>query len=330
MPSTFFAWRLFDTNGRIDGQLVERDLDEIAGAGDVLIRGAYAGVNFKDALAGLNRAPIIRRFPCTPGIEITGTVERSANPRFAPGDPVIVHGFGIGADRDGGFSQAIAVPGDFVVKLPASLSLEEVGTMGVAGYTAALAIDALEHNGLTPESGPVAVNGATGGVASIAIDMLSASGYTVHAISRKADDGWLREIGAAEVSLPAEPGTKPLERAHWAGAIDSLGGAPLDALLRTMLPYGAIASFGNAAGNTLATSMMPFILRGVRLLGINANSAMPLRERIWARIGSDLRPRHMARIGRRIGLEELPAAFRALIEGGGRGRFVVDLKRHEA
>lgn len=327
MSETFLAWRLFRDAEGFRGRLVERPVGEIAGDGDVLIRGAYAGVNYKDALAGLDRAPIVRNFPCTAGIEVTGTVERSADPRFAPGDPVIVHGFGIGADRDGGFSQLLAVPGSMVVRLPASLSLADAGTIGVAGYTAALAIDALEHNGLAPERGPVVVNGATGGVASLAIDMLAGAGYQVHALTRQRDDGWLRELGAVEVSAPGEPGEKPLERARWAGAIDSLGDAPLDALLRSMQPDGVVASFGNAAGNRLSTSMMPFILRGVRLIGINANSPMPLRERIWARIGSDLKPRHSQRIGTQIGLDELPGAFESLIRGEGRGRFVVDLRR---
>ena len=327
MPETSLAWRLHRDSDGFRGCLVERPLDEIAGDGDVLIRGAYAGVNFKDALAGLDRAPIVRNFPCTAGIEVTGTVERSADPRFTPGDAVIVHGFGIGADRDGGFAQHIAVPGSMVVKLPQNLSLEDAGTVGVAGYTAALAIDALEHNGLAPDRGPVVVNGATGGVASLAIDMLAGAGYQVHALTRKADDGWLRELGAAEVAAPGEPGEKALERARWAGAIDSLGDTALDALLRAMQPDGVVASFGNAAGNRLSTSMMPFILRGVRLIGINANSPMPLRERIWARIGSDLKPGHAKRIGTLIGLDELPRAFEALIRGEGRGRFVVDLRR---
>ncbi len=319
------CWRLFDDGGTITGRLVERPLAEIAAAGDVLIRGAYAGVNYKDALAGLNRAPIIRQFPCTPGIELTGTVERSRDPRFSPGDAVIVHGFGLGADRDGGFAEAIAVDADQVVRLPPSLSLADAGTIGVAGYTAALAIDAMEQNGLTPAGGPVAVNGATGGVATIAIDMLAGLGYTVHALTRQPDDGWLRTLGAADVLGPIEVGAKPLERARWSGAIDSLGDASLDALLRTMQPSGVVASFGNAVGNGLSTSVLPFIMRGVRLLGINANSPMPLRQRIWARIGTDLKPRHAATIARPIGLEALPEAFQALIDGKGRGRFVVRL-----
>ncbi len=326
MTDAFLAWRLFKDEKGFRSALVERQLAEIAGDGDVVIRGAYAGVNYKDALAGLDRAPIVRSFPCTGGIEIAGTVEQSADSRFRAGDRVIVHGFGLSAERDGGFTQTTVVPADLVMRLPEGLSLEEAGTLGAAGYTAALAIDALEQNGLAPANGPVAVNGATGGVACLAIDMLAGLGYEVCALSRKSDDGWLRKLGAREVHPPPTIGARPLERARWAGAIDSLGGEPLDDLLRTMLPNGVIASFGNAAGNGLSTSMMPLILRGVRLLGINANSPMPLRERIWARLATDLRPRHMAAIRRVIGLRELPQAFEALIEGRNRGRLVVDLQ----
>lgn len=326
MTETYRTWCLHETQGTVSGQLEDRALDALRAAGGVLIRGAYAGVNFKDALAFLNRAKIIRAFPCIPGIEVTGTVEASDDPRFAPGDAVIVHGFGLGADRDGGFTQRLAVPADLVVKLPAALGLLEAGVIGVAGYTAALAIDAMQLNGLAPSRGPVAVNGATGGVASLAIDMLAGLGHEVHAITRQADDGWLRGLGAAEVLAPPEVGRRPLEAALWAGAVDSLGGAALDALLRTMRQDGVVAAFGNAMGNELSSSVLPLILRGVRLLGINANSAMPLRERIWARLATDLRPRHTAQIGTTIPLTDLPRACETLIEGRGRGRFVLDLQ----
>lgn len=325
--SSYRAWRLFDEGGTVTGRLVEQPLEALEREGGVLIRGAYAGVNYKDALAGLNRAKIVRRFPCTAGIEVTGTVVRSDDARFAPGDAVIVHGFGLGAERDGGFSEMIAAPADQVVRLPAGLGTFEAGVVGVAGYTAALAIDAMELNGLARGAGPVAVNGATGGVATLAIDMLAGLGHEVHAITRQPDDGWLRGLGAARVRAPEPVGKRPLEAAQWAGAVDSLGGAALDGLVRTMRQDGVVAAFGNAMGNDLATSVLPFILRGVRLLGINANSPMPLRERIWNRIGTDLRPRHAAAIGTTIGIEELPRAFEALIEGRGRGRFVVDLGR---
>jgi acrylyl-CoA reductase (NADPH) len=326
MPETYRAWCLHEAEGAVTARLETRDVDALRTAGGVLIRAAWAGVNYKDALAVLNRAKIVRAFPCIPGIEVTGTVEASDDARFAPGDAVIVHGFGLGADRDGGFTERLAVPADLVVKLPAALNLREAGIVGVAGYTAALAIDAMEVNGLAPGRGPVAVNGATGGVASLAIDMLAGLGYEVHAITRQADDGWLRTLGAAQVLAPPAVGRRPLEAATWAGAVDSLGGAALDGLLRTMRQDGVVAAFGNAMGNDLATSVLPLILRGVRLLGINANSPMPLRERIWSRIATDLRPRHAAQIGRTIAMANLPDACETLIAGDGRGRFVIDLQ----
>jgi acrylyl-CoA reductase (NADPH) len=321
----FLAYRLFDDAGRVEGRVVSVPLAPLRAGGGVRIRGRYASVNYKDALAATNRAKIVRRFPCTAGIELTGVVDGSDDSRFAPGDPVIVHGFGLGADRDGGFAQWLTVPADLVLRLPDGLSLREAGTIGVAGYTAALAIDAMEINGLAPGSGPVLVNGATGGVASLAIDMLAGRGYRVVAHSRKPDDGWLRALGADEVALPIEVGPKPLEPGRWAGALDSLGGPALDALLRTMATDGVVASFGNATGNELHTSVLPFIIRGARLIGINANSPMPLRTRIWQRIATDLRPRHIDRIANPIRLDGLPRAFDAMLAGESRGRFVVEL-----
>ena len=321
---TYRAWRLEREDEPGLGRVHELPLSAPA-AGELRVRVRWAGVNYKDALSAARRAKIVRRFPCTLGIEAVGTVEESGDARFAEGDAVIVHGFGLAAERDGGFAQVLQVPADLAVPLPASLEPFEAATIGVAGYTAALAIDAMQANGWTPGAGPVAVVGATGGVASLAIDLLSGLGATVHALTRRPDDGWLRSLGAAEVGPPPEAGDRPLESARWSGAIDSLGGPALDALLRTARPDAVIASFGNAAGNALSTSMMPFILRGVRLIGINANSPMPLRRRIWDRLGSDLKPRHAARIGRPVALDALPAAFEALLDGRGRGRFVVDL-----
>ena len=326
MSETFHAWRVEREGEPGFGALREMPLAPLRSAGGVLVRGAYAGVNYKDALSAAGRGKIVRTFPCTLGIELVGTVEASDDARFAAGDPVIVHGFGLAAERDGGFAQYLQAPADRVVPLPAGLALAEAATVGVAGYTAALAIDAMQANGWTAQAGPVAVNGATGGVASIAVDMLAGLGAEVHALTRQPDDGWLRGLGAAVVAPPLAPGGRPLEGATWSGAVDSLGGAALDALLRTMRPDGVVAAFGNAAGNDLSTSVLPFILRGVRLLGINANSPMPLRRRIWARIGDDLRPRHAASIATTIRLAELPRAFEALLEGRGRGRFVVDLR----
>ena len=323
IPSVLRAWRAFDEDGRVAARLVDQPLAEVERAGGVLVRVAWAGVNYKDALAATGRAPVVRRFPCTLGIEAAGTVARSDDARFAPGDAVIVHGFGLGAERDGGFAEWVAAPADQVVRLPAALTVREAATIGVAGYTAALAIDAMQANGLTPAAGPVAVTGATGGVGALAVDMLAASGHRVHAITRKPDDGWLRALGADAVGTLEPAGDRPLGRVRWAGAMDALGGAALDALLRTMQPDGVVASYGNATGNALSTSVLPFILRGVRLLGINANSPMALRTRIWARLATDLRPRHLDRIATPIGLDDLPGACERLMAGEARGRFVV-------
>ncbi len=326
MTETYRAWRVEREGEPGFGALRELPLAPLRQAGGVLVRGAFAGVNFKDALSAAGRGKIVRTFPCTLGIEMVGTVEASDDAAFAPGDAVIVHGFGLAAERDGGFAECLQAPADRVVKLPDGLSPIEAATIGVAGYTAALAIDAMQLNGWTPQAGPVAVNGATGGVASLGIDMLAGLGAEVHALTRQPDDGWLRSLGAAEVAAPLAVGERPLERAAWSGALDSLGGPALDALLRTMLPDGVVAAFGNASGNGLPTSVLPFILRGVRLIGINANSPMPLRQRIWSRLGADLRPRHAALVGQTLPMAELPRAFEALLEGRGRGRFVVDLR----
>lgn len=326
MSGTYRAWRVEREGEPGLGALRELPLTPLREAGGVLVRGAFAGVNYKDALSAAGRGKIVRVFPCTLGIEVVGTVETSDDARFAPGDPVIVHGFGLAAERDGGFAEYLQAPADKVVPLPAGLPLVEAATVGVAGYTAALAIDAMQLNGWTPRSGPVAVNGATGGVASLGIDMLAGLGAEVHALTRQPDDGWLRALGAAVVAPPIAAGDKPLERATWSGALDSLGGPALDALLRTAAPDAVVAAFGNAMGNGLPTSVLPFILRGVRLLGINANSPMPVRRRVWGRIGSDLKPRHAAAIGTTIPMAALPRAFEALLEGRGRGRFVVDLR----
>lgn len=325
--SSFRAYRLFEGKEKPEGRIVTMKVDELP-AGDVLIRTAYSGVNYKDALAahGINR--IIRTFPRIGGIELVGRVEESRDGRFRKGDAVIVHGFGIGVDHDGGFAEYARVPADWVMPLPAGLSERDAAVCGVAGYTAALSIHLMELNGLTPEAGKVLVNGATGGVGSIAIDMLARRGYRVTAVTGKeAERDFLVRLGAAEV-LPRgslEMGRRPLEQGLWAGAVDSVGGEMLAWLTRTMQQDGVIASFGNAGGMDLHTTVLPFILRGVRLLGIRANSPMELRRVVWGRIAGDLRPRHLDEIGRTIGLEDLPETFTRLLESRSRGRAVVAL-----
>lgn len=325
----FRAYRLFQGSGDApQGRFVTMRTDELP-AGEVLVRSEYAGVNFKDALAAHGINKIIRQYPRIGGIEFSGVVAQSADARLRVGARVIVHGFGAGVDHDGGFAQYARVPADWVLPLPEGIGPREASTIGVAGYTAALCIHLMELNGLTPEAGPVLVDGATGGVGSLAIDMLSGRGYRVTAVTGKeAERDYLLRLGAGEVLLRdgLEMGKRPLEKALWAGAIDSAGGEMLAWLTRTMQPNGVIAAVGNAAGMELNTSVLPFILRGIRLLGIVANSPMPLRRTIWGKLAGELRPRHLEAIADEIRLDGLPAAFARLLRGGARGRTIVKLQ----
>jgi acrylyl-CoA reductase (NADPH) len=302
----------------------ESDLD----SGDVTIRVAFASINYKDALAATGKAPIIRRFPCVGGIDAVGTVEASSDPRYAKGDAVIVHSHGFGVSHHGGYAQIARAPSDWVNGVPQAMTPLEAITIGIAGYTAALAIELCEMNGLHPEKGKVLVNGATGGVGGIAIDLLSQRGYHVVAATRKLDQtAYLRALGAAEVVDAAAMlvGERPLEPATWQGAIDSLGGGPLAALTRTMKKDGVIASIGNAAGLTFTTSVMPFILRGTRLIGVNSDNDPAVRARIWHRLATDLRPRHLASISNVRPFAELPSLIESVLEGRVRGRTVIAL-----
>lgn len=320
------AFRVFEEGRFGIGRYAELSADEMD-AGNVEIRSLFASVNYKDALTALGRAKIVTRFPCTAGIDVCGEVTRSQDARFKPGDRVIAHGFGIGADHDGGYQTVNRFPADWLVKVPAGLEAFDTAALGVAGYTAALSVDLMELNGLAPGKGRVLVNGATGGAASVAIDLLSARGYEVVALSGKPEAAdYLRKLGAAEVidRRTYEFGTRPLEKPMWQGAVDSVGGEQLAWLARSMQADGVIAAFGNAGGVDFKGSVLPFILRGVRLIGVNANSPLPLRNRIWQRLAGDLKPRHLAAIARRIRFDELPKAFDDLIEARAVGRMVVD------
>ena len=298
-------------------------------AGDVTVRVDYASVNYKDALAASGRGKIIRRFPCVGGIDAAGVVETSDSPRFRKGDAVIVHSHGFGVSHHGAYAQWARVPSDWVNKVPHGLTPLDAITLGVAGYTAALAVDLLELNGAAPARGKVLVNGATGGVASVAIDILSQRGYEVVAVTSKPDEAqYLRELGAASVvaSADLDTGSRPLESAQWACAIDSLGGEPLAGLIRTTQKDGAIASIGNAAGIALTTTVMPFILRGVRLIGVNSDNDVATRERIWQRLATDLRPKHLERIRHVEPFDALPRVVDELISGRNRGRAVIAVR----
>ena len=324
--STFKAVRVSQDDGKaVTSALVDATIDEL-GAGDVVIASRFASINYKDALAVTGRGRIMTRFPCIAGIDVAGVVESSADPRFKAGDPVFVNGFGLGVSHDGGFSERVRVPADWVIPVPQGMTLLEVGTMGVAGFTAALAIDLMELNGLAPGNGRVLVNGATGGCASIGIDMLARRGYQVVALTGKlASRDYLMDLGAAEVLVrdEFEMGKKALEKAQFAGALDSVGGEQLSWLTRSMTDNGVIGAFGNAGGADLATSVFPFILRGVRLIGVNSNATMAVRRKVWARVATDLRPRHLDRIGFPIALSQVIEHCARSIDGKVQGRAIV-------
>ena len=329
MNPQFQAYRIFEENGKSAGRFVELSLDDLD-PGEVLIRVAYSSVNYKDALAATGAGKVIRHFPCVGGVDAAGVVESSQDARFKPGDEVIVTGYGMGVDHDGGFAGYVRVPAAWVVRLPQGLSLFDAMAIGTAGFTAALAIHRLEQNELAPEKGRVIVTGATGGVGSLAIQMLAQLGYCVVALTGKdSEHEYLKMLGASEIlsrNAIDFNGTRPLESAQWAGALDAAGGATLAWLTRTMRQNGVIASFGNAGGAELHTTVYPFILRGVRLIGIDsAATAMPLRGKIWLRLSTDLRPRLLERVVQLYAFPQLPDAFQKMLQGQSHGRVVVKI-----
>lgn len=304
-------------------QLSESDLDP----GEVTVKVAYSSVNYKDALAATGAGKIIRRFPCVGGIDLAGTVAASSDKGFREGDPVIATSYDIGVAHHGGFAEYARVPAAWVVPLPGGLSLRDAMALGTAGFTAALAIARMESNGLAPGQGPVAVTGASGGVGSVAVDILSRLGYEVTAITGKdLEHEYLKQLGAREVLSrhTLEMGRRPLEKALWAGAVDTVGGEPLAWLTRTMREGASVGACGLTAGIELHTTVMPFILRGVNLLGIDSvNCPMRVRAQVWQRLGSDMHPAHLAALTQEIPFAELPQVFDRFLKAQTRGRIVV-------
>jgi len=307
-------------------QLTEDSLDP----GSVTIRVAYSSVNYKDALAATGKGAIVKRFPCVGGIDLSGTVLRSEDPRFQEGDRIIATSYDIGTGHHGGFAEMARLPGDWLVPLPTGLSLFEAMAIGTAGYTAALGVVRMEENGLHPANGRIVVSGATGGVGSLAIDILSGLGYAVVALTGKEDQQrYLQDLGAADIMLRSAldlSHVRPLERALWAGGVDNLGGDVLAWMASTMKQNGTIASVGLAASTALNTTVMPLILRGVSLLGVDsAYTAMPLRQRVWSRLAGDMRPRRLASITRTIEFDALADAFEEFVAARAHGRVVVSI-----
>ena len=325
---SFNAFRIFNEDGRTEGRLVRATLDELS-PGEVVIGAAYSSVNYKDALAATGAGRIVRRFPLIGGIDVSGTVVSSTDDRYREGDEVLVTGHDLGVAVDGGYSEYVRVPAAWIVPLPDGLTTFDAMAIGTAGFTAGLSVVQMERNGLTPANGPVIVTGATGGVGSLAVEILAGLGYEVTALTGKdSEHDYLRALGAAHIISRSElqMGTRPLETATWAGAVDPTGGEILAWLTRTMKTGGSIASSGLTAGTDLHTTVMPFILRGVNLLGIDSvTCSSDSRREVWRRLATDMRPTHLDTIVQQVPLSGLPDVFQTLLKGAVRGRFVVTI-----
>lgn len=317
---------------RQDGDRITTAIETLEPAdlpsGDVTIRVEYSSVNYKDALALTPRGGVVREYPIVPGIDLTGEVVESASPEFSVGDQVLAHGYEIGTARHGGYAEYTRLPADQVIPLGA-LSLRDGAAIGTAGFTAAMSVAALIDHGITPDDGPIVVTGATGGVGSVSVDLLAAAGYEVVASTGKPDAAdHLKELGAAEVigRLPADPDAKPrpLAKARWAGAVDCVGGATLADVLSTMKYGGAVAASGLTGGAALNTTVMPFILRGVALLGIDS-VLMPIgpRRELWVRLGESLKPRHLSALSHDVDIKDVVEVIDQVRVGKYSGRAVV-------
>jgi len=323
----FKAYRTFQESSGVASRFVELTLDELD-PGDVVVRTKYSTINYKDALSYNGAGKIMRKYPTNAGIDMAGTVETSTDPRWKRGDKVIVHAYDMGVAHDGGYAEFVRVPGDWVVRRPESMTAFDAMTLGTAGFTAAQAIMLMEHNGLAPGNGPVAVTGSTGGVGSVAVEILAKSGYEVVAITgKKEETGYLKELGAREVIVRQSVDLskiRPLDSARWAGVVDNLGGDILAWLLSTMKVGGTAAAVGLAADHKLHTSVMPFILRGVCLLGADsANCSMALRQKLWNKLAVEWRPDKVHDQVRTIDFDDLPTHFDPYLKGMVRGRTVV-------
>lgn len=329
--SSFRAYRINQVDGKIVAGFETIGIEDLT-EGEVVVRVSWSCVNFKDALAATGRGKILRQFPLNGGIDLSGVVVQSRDKRYREGDQVLACGCGLSETADGGYAEFARIKADCVVPLPNGLSLREAMVLGTAGFTAALAVVRMEQNGQTKDNGPIIVTGASGGVGSVAINLLAAAGYQVVAFTgKKEQHNYLTQLGASDFidRHSVEMGTRPLEKAQWGGAVDNAGGETLAWLTRTVRPWGNIASIGLVADHKLHTTVMPFILRGVSLLGINAIE-MPteLYQGIWKRLGADLKPTKLDIIAtREVAFDELPSAFDGYFDGSNWGRSVV--KVHE-
>jgi acrylyl-CoA reductase (NADPH) len=332
--TTFRALRIHeiatpDGPAKIEARFEDLALDALT-PGEVVVDVEYSGINYKDALAATGAGRILRKYPLVGGIDLAGRVRSSEDSRFRAGDAVLVTGSGLSESFDGGYAHVARVKADSVIAMPRGLDAFHAMALGTAGFTAALAIHRMERNGQTPSLGPVVVTGATGGVGSIAVDMLAGRGYEVVAVTGKAESvEWLKSLGAAKVLMRGDfdPGKRALEAARFAGAIDNVGGETLAGLTRQVDFWGNIASVGLTGGAELKTTVMPFILRGVNLLGINSSATRRAeRLEVWSRIAGDCAPRRLDRIvTRTIALADLPGVFPEYLAGKVTGRTVVKI-----
>ena len=326
--ASFEALRVHNDEGAISSRVDTLDLDDLT-PGAVVIRARYSSINYKDVLACTGQGAIMKSFPLVAGIDVAGEVHSSDDTRFSPGDEVVITGCGLGETVDGGYARFVRADPEWVVPLPAGMTLWETMCLGTAGFTAALAVERMERNGQRPDGGTILVTGASGGVGSVAISMLSRLGYTVTAMSGKPSaHAYLKSLGAADIigrdAVPDKP--RPLAKALWGGAIDSVGGSTLSWLTSTVDWWGNIASIGLVGGHELNTTVMPFILRGVNLLGVNSvRTPRPQRLDVWHRLATDLKP-DLATIGSRTAdFADLPGLFQAYLEGQVHGRTVIEL-----
>ncbi|MGE0881391.1 MAG: acryloyl-CoA reductase [Acidimicrobiia bacterium] len=329
MSESFRAFVATQNGDAVDRAVTSLALDELPSDG-ALIAVEYSSVNYKDGLATIPKGRVARISPLIPGIDLAGTVIDGGDTGLPAGTPVLAHGYAIGVGRHGGFAERARVPGDWIVPIPPGLTAREAMVIGTAGFTAAMSVAALEDHGLQPGHGPVLVTGATGGVGSAAVAMLAGRGYEVVASTGKASSHeFLRGLGASSIidrSELAEGAAKPLEKEIWAGAVDCVGGSTLANLIPKLKYGGAVAASGLTGGAAVPTTVMPFILRGVSLLGIDSVELNIARRReIWVRLGRDLKPAGLADIGHDVSLDGLTAALDSVLAGATTGRAVVDL-----
>ena len=328
VPKAFNAFRIHSDDAGYRSGIEPVSLDDL-NPGEVVVKAVWSSVNYKDALAGTGKGKILRKFPLVGGIDVAGHVVASTDKAFREGDAVLVTGSGLSETRDGGYAEYARLAAEWVIPLPQGLDLRESMILGTAGFTAALALFRMGENRQAPDLGPLAVTGATGGVGSLAVDIFSSAGYEVHAISGKADQsGYLRALGASEVlGRDALQTTRPMDSARFGGGLDNVGGPMLASLLAQTAPHGNVASAGLAATPDLPMTVMPFIIRGVSLLGVaSAGTARSIRDEVWRRLASDWKPRRLDRIcTREVGLHELPGVFDTMLGGGSLGRTLVRL-----